>query len=124
MDDFLSPDDPRFMAEGCTILQFPRNSLLIWNFLDITDRFDSTFIFGDLNFRLDITRLHADWLIARKGEVSFCLSDACLMLDQITNKLLSSISSGRSWVRATHLQGLTKPESRFRLRSSMMFFVH
>ncbi|KAI0366340.1 hypothetical protein BV20DRAFT_972066 [Pilatotrama ljubarskyi] len=48
VNDFLSPDDPRFMAE------------------DITDRFDFTFIFGDLNFRLDITRLHADWLISRK----------------------------------------------------------
>ncbi|KAI0671976.1 hypothetical protein C8Q78DRAFT_1078711 [Trametes maxima] len=48
VDDYLSPDDPRFMAE------------------DITDRFDFTFIFGDLNFRLDITRLHADWLISRK----------------------------------------------------------
>ena len=41
----------------------PLNNLLT----DITDRFDTTFIFGDLNFRLDITRLHADWLIARKG---------------------------------------------------------
>ncbi|KAI0636171.1 hypothetical protein C8Q77DRAFT_1155884 [Trametes polyzona] len=48
VDDFLSPNDPRFMAE------------------DITDRFDFTFVFGDLNFRLDITRLHADWLISRK----------------------------------------------------------
>ncbi|KAI0749899.1 hypothetical protein C8Q80DRAFT_1164548 [Daedaleopsis nitida] len=48
VDDYLSPDDPRFMAE------------------DITDRFDTSFIFGDLNFRLDITRLHADWLITRK----------------------------------------------------------
>ncbi|OJT09542.1 72 kDa inositol polyphosphate 5-phosphatase [Trametes pubescens] len=48
VDDFLSPDDPRIMAE------------------DITDRFDFSFVFGDLNFRLDITRLHADWLISRK----------------------------------------------------------
>ncbi|KAJ8462988.1 hypothetical protein ONZ51_g10550 [Trametes cubensis] len=48
VDDYLSPNDPRFLAE------------------DITDRFDFTFIFGDLNFRLDITRLHADWLISRK----------------------------------------------------------
>ncbi|KAI1797486.1 DNase I-like protein [Ganoderma leucocontextum] len=48
VDDFLTPGDPRFMAE------------------DITDRFDVAFIFGDLNFRLDITRLHADWLISRK----------------------------------------------------------
>ncbi|KAI9001520.1 DNase I-like protein [Trametes punicea] len=48
VDDFLTPEDPRFMAE------------------DITDRFDFTFIFGDLNFRLDVTRLHADWLISRK----------------------------------------------------------
>ena len=33
---------------------------------DLTDRFDHTFIFGDLNFRLDISRLHADWLISRR----------------------------------------------------------
>ena len=33
---------------------------------DLTDRFDYTFIFGDLNFRLDISRLHADWLISRR----------------------------------------------------------
>ncbi|KAH9943712.1 DNase I-like protein [Amylocystis lapponica] len=48
VDDFLPSDDSRIMAE------------------DITDRFDYSFIFGDLNFRLDITRLHADWLISRK----------------------------------------------------------
>ncbi|KAH7884604.1 hypothetical protein F5I97DRAFT_1890616 [Phlebopus sp. FC_14] len=48
VDDFLQPDDPRMMAE------------------DITGRFDFTFLCGDLNFRLDITRLHADWLISRQ----------------------------------------------------------
>ncbi|TBU43249.1 hypothetical protein BD309DRAFT_961154 [Dichomitus squalens] len=48
VEDYLSPSDPRFLAE------------------DITDRFDVSFLFGDLNFRLDITRLHADWLISRK----------------------------------------------------------
>ncbi|KAI6099831.1 hypothetical protein F5141DRAFT_1143826 [Pisolithus sp. B1] len=48
VDDFLSSGDPRAMAE------------------DVTDRFDFTFLFGDLNFRLDITRLHADWLISRQ----------------------------------------------------------
>ena len=48
VDDFLTNDDRRFMGE------------------DLTDRFDHTFIFGDLNFRLDISRLHADWLISRK----------------------------------------------------------
>ncbi|THH00088.1 hypothetical protein EW026_g2394 [Hermanssonia centrifuga] len=48
VDTFLAPDDPRVMAE------------------DITDRFDFTFLCGDLNFRLDITRLHADWLISRR----------------------------------------------------------
>ncbi|KAH7912033.1 Endonuclease/exonuclease/phosphatase [Hygrophoropsis aurantiaca] len=48
VDDFLAPDDPRVMAE------------------DITDRFDYTFLCGDLNFRLDISRLHADWLISRQ----------------------------------------------------------
>ncbi|KAI9512954.1 hypothetical protein F5148DRAFT_560300 [Russula earlei] len=48
VDDFLNPDDPRMVAE------------------DITDRFDFTFLFGDLNFRLDLSRLHADWLISRR----------------------------------------------------------
>jgi len=33
---------------------------------DVTDRFDYTFVFGDLNFRLDLSRLHADWLISRR----------------------------------------------------------
>ncbi|KZW02792.1 DNase I-like protein [Exidia glandulosa HHB12029] len=47
-DTFLEPDDPRNLAE------------------DITDRFDHTFMFGDLNYRLDISRLHADWLIAKQ----------------------------------------------------------
>lgn len=35
---------------------------------DITDRFDFAFLCGDLNFRLDVTRLHADWLISRRGK--------------------------------------------------------
>lgn len=48
VDDFLSSDDPRKMLE------------------DLTDRFDHTFLCGDLNFRLDISRLHADWLISRQ----------------------------------------------------------
>ncbi|KAI5115634.1 hypothetical protein M0805_008636 [Coniferiporia weirii] len=47
VNEFLSQDDPRVMAE------------------DLTDKFDHTFVFGDLNFRLDVTRLHADWLISR-----------------------------------------------------------
>ena len=48
VDDFLTNDDRRYMGE------------------DLTDRFDHTFLFGDLNFRLDISRLHADWLISRR----------------------------------------------------------
>ncbi|KAA1467365.1 DNase I-like protein [Dentipellis sp. KUC8613] len=48
LDAFLAPDDPRMLSE------------------DLTDKFDYTFLCGDLNFRLDISRLHADWLISRK----------------------------------------------------------
>ncbi|KAI0312672.1 hypothetical protein OF83DRAFT_1144919 [Amylostereum chailletii] len=48
VDDFLKPDDPRVVAE------------------DLTDKFDYTFLCGDLNFRLDLSRLHADWLISRQ----------------------------------------------------------
>ncbi|KIM27535.1 hypothetical protein M408DRAFT_329976 [Serendipita vermifera MAFF 305830] len=49
IDDFLPADDERKMAE------------------DPTDRFDHTFLCGDLNFRLDVTRLHAEWLISHKN---------------------------------------------------------
>ncbi|KZT29956.1 DNase I-like protein, partial [Neolentinus lepideus HHB14362 ss-1] len=46
---------------------------------DLTDKFDYTFIFGDLNFRLDVTRLHADWLIARQEY------EQALAFDQLRN---------------------------------------
>ncbi|OCH90353.1 DNase I-like protein [Obba rivulosa] len=65
VDDFLPSDDPRVMAE------------------DITDKFDFAFILGDLNFRLDITRLHADWLIARKEYAQ------ALAFDQLRNLMAS-----------------------------------
>ncbi|KAH9974841.1 hypothetical protein BJV74DRAFT_863318 [Russula compacta] len=61
VDDFLKADDPRMVAE------------------DITDRFDFTFLFGDLNFRLDLSRLHADWLISRREY------EQALAFDQLYN---------------------------------------
>ncbi|KAF8962697.1 Endonuclease/exonuclease/phosphatase [Flammula alnicola] len=48
VDDFLAADDSRKTAE------------------DLTDKFDFAFLCGDLNFRLNISRLHADWLISRQ----------------------------------------------------------
>ncbi|GAA5877440.1 hypothetical protein JCM3774_001613 [Rhodotorula dairenensis] len=36
----------------------------------LVDRFDQTFFIGDLNFRLNISRLHADWLIQAKDYVT------------------------------------------------------
>ncbi|KAF8072118.1 inositol polyphosphate phosphatase [Lyophyllum atratum] len=65
VDDFLANDDPRVMAE------------------DLTDKFDYTFLCGDLNFRLDISRLHADWLMSRKEYAQ------ALAFDQLT-KLMKS----------------------------------
>ncbi|KAG6853783.1 hypothetical protein C0991_001372 [Blastosporella zonata] len=65
VDDFLPNDDPRVMAE------------------DVTDKFDYTFLFGDLNFRVDISRLHADWLMSRKEYTQ------ALAFDQLS-KLMSS----------------------------------
>ncbi|KAL9940753.1 hypothetical protein V8E36_000241 [Tilletia maclaganii] len=47
-DTFLPSNDPRNMSE------------------DVTERFDHVFWFGDLNFRIDITRQHADWLLMKK----------------------------------------------------------
>ncbi|KAF9039704.1 DNase I-like protein [Hymenopellis radicata] len=61
VEDYLPADDPRVMAE------------------DLTDKFDFTFLFGDLNFRLDISRLHADWLISRQDY------SQALCFDQLRN---------------------------------------
>jgi hypothetical protein len=54
------------MAEGGTVLCVNCVILQLIS-IDVTDKFDYTFLCGDLNFRLDISRLHADWLIARQG---------------------------------------------------------
>ncbi|KAJ7773047.1 inositol polyphosphate phosphatase [Mycena metata] len=70
VDDFLAPDDPRVMSE------------------DPTDKFDYTFLCGDLNFRLDISRLHADWLISRQDYAQ------ALAFDQLRNLM----QSGKAFV--------------------------
>lgn len=57
-------------SDACPETQCNCNVALILS-PDLTDKFDYTFLCGDLNFRLDISRLHADWLIARRGELSF-----------------------------------------------------
>jgi hypothetical protein len=51
-----------------------KEELLIDDFLpaskpvkDLTDRFDYAFWFGDLNYRLNVSRLHADWLLSSKS---------------------------------------------------------
>ncbi|QRW17848.1 phosphoglycerate mutase family protein [Rhizoctonia solani] len=44
----------------------PRKPIPDFTKTDITNAFDYTFIFGDLNFRLSVSRLHADWLISRQ----------------------------------------------------------
>ncbi|PWN36666.1 DNase I-like protein [Meira miltonrushii] len=48
VDTFLPKDDPRNDDD------------------DLTSCFDYAFWFGDLNFRVDITRQHADWLIKKQ----------------------------------------------------------
>ncbi|CAO1628305.1 unnamed protein product [Sympodiomycopsis kandeliae] len=48
VDTYLPADDPRNASE------------------DVTEMFDHSFWFGDLNFRVDITRQHADWLMKTK----------------------------------------------------------
>lgn len=64
LDCFLPESDPRAKAE------------------DITDRYDTVFWMGDLNFRLDISRLHADWLVARKEYAQ------ALEFDQLRNAMI------------------------------------
>ncbi|CBQ70635.1 conserved hypothetical protein [Sporisorium reilianum SRZ2] len=59
VDSFLPADDPRARLE------------------DITEQFDHTFWFGDLNFRIDISRQHADWLMMHKKY------DQALAFDQL-----------------------------------------
>ncbi|CCF54421.1 hypothetical protein NDA11_004060 [Ustilago hordei] len=59
VDSFLDSSDPRSRLE------------------DITEQFDHTFWFGDLNFRIDISRQHADWLMMNKKY------DQALAFDQL-----------------------------------------
>ena len=59
VDSFLPAEDPRSRLE------------------DITEQFDHTFWFGDLNFRIDISRQHADWLMMNKKY------DQALAFDQL-----------------------------------------
>ena len=65
VDTFLPPNDSRNNKE------------------DITERFDFTWIMGDLNMRVDITRKHADWLIMNKDY------KAALEFDQLRNVMKS-----------------------------------
>ena len=55
------------MAEGQTFYTDLAIAFTQVTMSDLTDKFDYTFLFGDLNFRLDISRLHADWLISHQG---------------------------------------------------------
>lgn len=68
---FLPPDDPRSRLD------------------DITDRFDTTFWCGDLNFRVDISLLHAKWLLEQKKYQDALMFDQLkkAMEDPITNPL-------------------------------------
>lgn len=49
--------------------------------IDVTDKFDTTFWFGDLNFRLEVSRLHADWLVKHKEY------EKALEFDQLRNAM-------------------------------------
>ena len=60
LDCFLPDNNERSRLSGES--RFHYVSLIS----DITDRFDTTFWFGDMNFRLEISREHAEWLIAKK----------------------------------------------------------
>jgi hypothetical protein len=64
LDCFLPDSDPRAKQK------------------DITDRYDTVFWMGDLNFRLDISRLHADWLVSRKEYAQ------ALEFDQLRNAMV------------------------------------
>lgn len=67
VDDYLCAGDARVMAEGYLARSLLSMFADMLSLKDITDKFDYTFLCGDLNFRLDISRLHADWLISRQG---------------------------------------------------------
>lgn len=76
VDSFLPPTDPRSKLE------------------DITEQFDHTFWFGDLNFRIDISRQHADWLMMNKKY------DQALAFDQL-GKVLKDGDAFRGFKEAS-----------------------
>ncbi|WFD36262.1 hypothetical protein MCUN1_003140 [Malassezia cuniculi] len=65
VDTFLPKNDPRRRLQ------------------DVTQRFDYSFWFGDMNFRIDATRKHADWLLMNK------LYHRALEFDQLRGLLKS-----------------------------------
>ncbi|BGP44239.1 hypothetical protein JCM10450v2_000050 [Rhodotorula kratochvilovae] len=54
----------------------------------LVERFDAVFFAGDLNFRLNISRLHADWLVRGRDYTT------ALRFDQLRDVLASSASGG------------------------------
>ncbi|GAA6053572.1 hypothetical protein JCM3770_005200 [Rhodotorula araucariae] len=54
----------------------------------LADRFDAVFFAGDLNFRLNISRLHADWLVRGKDYAT------ALRFDQLRDVLASPAGAG------------------------------
>lgn len=58
---------------------------------NIPSRFDCAFLLGDLNFRLDLSRLHCDWLMQNKDYRS------AMAFDQLRPLTSNSASAFHGW---------------------------
>lgn len=85
LDTFLDESDPTNKAE------------------DVTEMFDHSFWCGDLNFRVDITRQHADWLIMNKRY------DQALEFDQLRKVM----KEGREFLHFNEHEILFPPTYKF-----------
>ncbi|BGP12145.1 hypothetical protein JCM10213v2_000056 [Rhodosporidiobolus nylandii] len=61
---------------------------------ELSERFDNTFFIGDLNFRLNISRLHADWLIRAKDYASALRFDQLGEVLAEANSVFKGFSEG------------------------------
>ncbi|GAA5940405.1 hypothetical protein JCM1841_004306 [Sporobolomyces salmonicolor] len=76
---------------------------------NITDRFDQTFFLGDLNFRLNVSRLHADWLIRGKDYVTALQFDQLKDVLAEANSVFKGFSEGEITFAPTYKYDVVHP---------------
>lgn len=91
----------------------------------LVDRFDQTFFMGDLNFRLNISRLHADWLVQAKDFANALQFDQLRAVLAETDCALTGFGEAPIKFSPTYKYDLQKPPRKLGTRKrSMLLHRH